>query len=815
MTARRARVIAAWLTCIALAAVIVARGRYVSDMSAFLPARPTPVQRLLVDQLREGPASRLILIALERGDVKIRARISVAMARRLRLDREFTGVENGEPVTAERDRDFLFQHRYLLSETVTAQRFSAAGLKAAIAESIAGLASSEGLMLKSLLPRDPTGEMLQIIDQMSRIARPQMQEGVWVSADGERTLLVAQTGAAGSDTDAQELALGAIRDAFAAACLEFPAADTTASEEEEAQSCQVRINLSGPPVFAVAARSKIQHAAVRLSIASSALVVALLLAVYRSPRVLVLGLLPVATGALTGIAVVALGFGAVHGLTLGFGITLIGESVDYSIYFFTQSAIGASSGASPLSWQRRQWPIVRLGMLASVFGFASLLPSGFPGLAQLGAYSVGGLIAAAAVTRFVLPELLPGDIAIRDITPWGSRLEHLLRPVRRMSGAALWGMALAAAGIAALMLYQQRDTLWNRELSSLSPIPLSDQRYDAKLRGDLGQASALDLVVISGPDLESVLRGAERASRKLEPLIDEKVIGGFDSPASYLPSLATQGARRGSLPEHSILRGNLAEATAGLAIRSDQLAPFLDDVESARRGALLTPQDLRGTSLAAGFGALILHQRDRWNALLPLHAADAAAPNIDLARVKQALAGAGSGDTQLLDLKSESDALYRSYLHEAIRMSLAGLAAIVALLWVMLRSPARAARVLAPLVLVVLCVAATLSLCGRQLTILHLVGMLLIVAVGSNYALFFDAPRHADGNDALTLASLSIANVSTVIGFGLLSFSGVPVLEDLGMTVAPGALLALLFAAVLTPSRPRGASCRPQGSDSA
>jgi predicted exporter len=43
-----------------------------------------------------------------------------------------------------------------------------------------------------------------------------------------------------------------------------------------------------------------------------------------------------------------------------------------------------------------------------------------------------------------------------------------------------------------------------------------------------------------------------------------------------------------------------------------------------------------------------------------------------------------------------------------------------------------------------------------------------------------------------------IANASTVIGFGLLSFSQVPVLVALGTTVAPGAFLALLFAAVLS-----------------
>jgi predicted exporter len=37
-----------------------------------------------------------------------------------------------------------------------------------------------------------------------------------------------------------------------------------------------------------------------------------------------------------------------------------------------------------------------------------------------------------------------------------------------------------------------------------------------------------------------------------------------------------------------------------------------------------------------------------------------------------------------------------------------------------------------------------------------------------------------------------------VIGFGLLSFSQVPVLVALGTTVAPGAFLALLFSALLT-----------------
>ena len=512
---------------------------------------------------------------------------------------------------------------------------------------------------------------------------------------------------------------------------------------------------------------------------------------------MLLGLLPVATGALCGIAAVALGFGAVHGITLGFGVTLIGESVDYSIYFFIQSR----RRGAVRSWQQQFWPTVRLGMLTSVCGFASLLPSGFPGLAQLGVYSISGLAAAAAVTRFVLPQLLPRALEVRDLGPLG---EWLGLQRNRLRGAGL-GLRAGAAGALALgaiaILVAQRSTLWDQELSRLSPISAEDLRTDAALRADLGGADVLDLVVVSDSSLETALQGAERAGAVLRALLDAGVIGDFESPADFLPSLAAQRARRDALPSRPVLGAALHDAASGVDLDEARLAPFIDDVDAARGGALVTRDDLRGTTLAAGFDALIVHRSGRWSAMLPLHApAAAAAPSIDLARVAAALAAARATDATVLDMKAQTDALYSGYLQEAIRLSLYGLALIVLLLLAALRSPVRVARVLAPLGLAVLTVAAGLALGGRQLNLLHLVGMLLIVAVGSNYALFFDAEpgAHDRATQSLTLASLAIANLATVIGFGLLSFSQVPVLEALGETVAPGAFLALLFSALMT-----------------
>jgi predicted exporter len=104
-----------------------------------------------------------------------------------------------------------------------------------------------------------------------------------------------------------------------------------------------------------------------------------------------------------------------------------------------------------------------------------------------------------------------------------------------------------------------------------------------------------------------------------------------------------------------------------------------------------------------------------------------------------------------------------------------------------------------PLLAAVAIVIAGLHLAGERLHLLHLVGMLLIVAVGSNYALFFG--RQGESADPATLTSMLVACLTTTVGFGALALSKVPVLHAIGVTVGPGAILALLLAAAFVPER--------------
>ncbi|MBV9892239.1 MAG: transporter, partial [Rhizobacter sp.] len=385
--------VAVWLAALAAALVVAGRTHYIADLSAFLPSAPTPQQAVLLDQLKSGATSRLVLIGIEGGAAgsdddtaaAARAQASSRLAAALRVSGEFAAVHNGETAAWADAAKFVFEHRYLLSPAIEAARFSVEGLRDAIHATVSLLGTPAGTLVKPILFRDPTGETIAIADALTPARAPKVDHGVWVSRSAARAVLVATTAADGADIDGQQRALAAV--------------DRAATQS---LAPGLRVVVSGAGRFAVESRARIKAEVERLAIVGSLIVVALLWLAFASLRSLAVALLPVATGVVAGIAAVSIGFGHVHGMTLGFGTTLIGEAVDYAIYYLIQSR-----AAGPGHWRRKSWPTVRLGLFTSLIGFAALVFTGFPGLAQLGVFSIAGLVAAAATTRFVFPVLVP------------------------------------------------------------------------------------------------------------------------------------------------------------------------------------------------------------------------------------------------------------------------------------------------------------------------------------------------------------------------------------------------------------------------
>ena len=214
-TPRALLLLAAWVIALAILGWFVQRQLVVgADLRLFLPSPTTPEQRLLLEEVGEGPASRVLAIALDGAPPEQLADISRELVAALQDSREFRLVTNGE-FTLDSVPDELLPYRFLLSPTVDTQRFDAQYLHAELLARARDLASPAGSFLEPWLPRDPTLEMLKLLQRWQPMQEPRREYDVWFDRSGRRALLIAETQAPAFDPDRQRAALQELERALA------------------------------------------------------------------------------------------------------------------------------------------------------------------------------------------------------------------------------------------------------------------------------------------------------------------------------------------------------------------------------------------------------------------------------------------------------------------------------------------------------------------------------------------------------------------------------------------------------------------------
>jgi predicted exporter len=538
---------------------------------------------------------------------------------------------------------------------------------------------------------------------------------------------------------------------------------------------------SGPGAFSVLMKGRTQDEAQWIGTIDTVGIIVLLLLAYRSVRYVVLGVLPLASAGVAGLAAVGGFFGAAHGITLAFGFTLIGVAQDYPIHLFSHQ----HPGAPPVHTARSVWPTLATGVASTCIAYLAFLTSGVIGLAQLACFTITGLAVASLTTRYLLPRLL--ETSSRDygdsrvLEKLNSRFDALPHP-------KIFGIALAAICVAVIAFVP--GTFWQNDLGKLTPIPKPLLERDAALRSELGAPDIRYLLAISGNSAEEVLRRAETLDVKLAELTRSGAIAGYDEPARYLPSIQTQERRRAKLPEPQTLRGSLTQALQGLSFRADAFDPFLADVEKARHLDPLAPASLANTPLALRVGGMLLRRGEKWTGLVTFI-------GVKQPAALEKLAATAPDRLRLLDLKQASEDLVARQ-RQHILWSL-GIAAVllIAVVLIALRSISRARRVLLPMALTTLLILAVLHGSGVSLNLFHLIALVLAAGLGLDYALFFEHASHDPVEQRRTLHAVIVCSVSTLLVFVVLAFSTLPVLRAIGVTVALGVVanfvLALLF----------------------
>ena len=752
-----------WLVILLLAGWAIAQRLELSgDLRKFMPAAQTPAQKLLIDEMGEGPGSRLLLMSIEGSDAETLADQSRALHAALAARPEFSLVANGGDASLESIPAHLRPYRYLLSDSFDTQPLDGELLRDALQARVQDLGSPAAALIEPLLPSDPTLETLQLAERWQPANAPQRLHGVWFDRAGNKVLLVVQTHAAGFDPTGQQAAVDAIHADFAAV-----SAGTGS-----------KLVLTGPGAFSVEIGARTAGEAQLIGMVDSIGLILLLWLAYRSWKMPLLGALPLATAGLAGLGAVALLFDGVHGITVAFGFTLIGVVQDYPIHLFSHQR----PGVSPWDNARALWPTLATGVVATCIAYVTFLFSGVDGLQQLAVFTIAGLGAAALATRFLLPALI--DPAPRDfadsllLASWWQRIARLPR--------LRWSLGVVAAIALAIIVFAP-GPFWQNDLSRLTPVPADALARDAVLREELGAPDVRYVMTLAGKDEEQVLQASERLRPALEELVASGALDGYDLAARYLPSAATQQARQQALPQAAAMQSMLQAVVADSPFNHDAFNPFLLDVETARQAAPLTRAGLQGTPLATSVEGLLLSGSDHVTALVSLSGLQ---DPVAVARV------AAENGAQLLDLKEASESLVAAYRGRVL--AALGVAAILLVItvWVSLRQPRRVIRVLLPMALTTLLILAILRGLGVELNLFHLVALILAAGLGLDYALFFDHAGDDRDDQLRTLHALIVCSLMTLLVFTLLGLSSIPVLRAIGSTVAIGVLgnfvLALL-----------------------
>lgn len=766
MTARARLALALlWLALLAVAGWAIAQRLQLSgDLRKFMPSAETPAQKLLIDELGEGPGSRLLLIGLSGADPQTLAAQSNALHAQLAAQPLFSLVANGGDAGLDAIPERLRPYRYLLSPTLDTQPLDRGYLQQELEARVQDLGSPAAALIEPLVDADPTLETLKIAETLQPAQAPQRLHGVWFDRQGRQALLVAETHAAGFDPTGQQTAVDAIHAAFAKA-----RGDT-----------KTELLLSGPGAFSVEIGGRTQREAQWIGTIDTIGLVLLLWIAYRSWKTPLLGVLPLASAGLAGLGAVALLFDGVHGITVAFGFTLIGVVQDYPIHLFSHQR----PGLSPRDNARALWPTLATGVVSTCIAYVTFLFSGVDGLKQLAVFTIAGLATAASATRFLLPALIdptPRDFAdSRFLARLWKRVARLPRP--------RWSLAVAAAVALATAAFAP-GAFWQNDLAKLTPVPGDALARDAQLRDALGAPDVRYVMTVQGRDAESVLQASEKLRPVLDGLVADKAIAGYDFAARYLPSAATQRARQQKLPDAAALKPMLDAAVASSPFRADVFDPFIADVATAKRAPPLTIRDLQGTPLAVSIAGLLLESEGHATGLVSLSGlADPAA----VARAAQA------HGARLLDLKDASESLVIAYRGRVL--AALGIAALLlaATVWIALRTPRRVLRVLLPMALTTLLIVAVLRGLGVELTLFHLVALILAAGLGLDYALFFDHAGDDYADQLRTLHALIVCSLMTLLVFALLALSSIPVLRAIGSTVALGVVFNFVLALLVS-----------------
>ncbi|CBL46061.1 Conserved hypothetical protein [gamma proteobacterium HdN1] len=537
-----------------------------------------------------------------------------------------------------------------------------------------------------------------------------------------------------------------------------------------------KVLATGAALFAAAAAQQAEQEISTVGLGSMIAALGLLLLVFRSPRAL-LCLVPVAYGSWVALLGCGLVFERVHLMTLIFGASLTGVSIDYAVHLMAD-AFKSQGQWSARSALQKLAPGLTLSMLTSVLAYALLGLAPFPGLQQIAVFSALSLLSAYTMVVMVFPVLLHGfqrkhDPILLKLIRRSLQLRQYFLPQRMTIILVVIGIALA--GITQI---QSNDSI--RDLYGTdAQLSIEDQL----LRNAFGIRQNSEFILVEAIDEQALLKREQQLAPILESFIERQRLASYAALSQWILDASTQ-KKNLALLEDSIFSPTtqLKDLLIQQGLNPATVEKEWQSFHNAQKNLL----DIN-TALSLPVAA---PWRTLWLGSTPKGVASRIALQgaTDIPALREALAAIEG--VRLVDPVSDISQLlgdYRRYTSVLIGVALIAIWGFLSIRYGM-RDALQV--VIAPTLAVLLTIGIHGWL-GLTFNIFSLFGFLVVLGMGVDYAIYF---YEADDHLENTALGIALDVLTTLFSFGLLCVSTTPAVSAFGASVLLGIVFCWLFA---------------------
>jgi len=503
------------------------------NLGFFLPPPSTDAQRVLIERLGQGPGTQLIFAVLPKTDAATAQQVASNL-------RKQSGIARVLPEASSPDitrlPQAIWQNRLLLTDLPESVEAWQETLEE---RSMDAMVADDSLL--DLIAADPSFASINALEAAtSATSKPAFEN------NGDRYLLI-QTASGAFDLDEQQKSVNAVR--------------ATLTELD-----QTGAKLYGSGVYGVDLQAFVQRESIIFSALASFALAALILFRFRNAVTALAVGTPLLVGGALGIAVLALAFDEVHGITLAFGFTLLGVAIDYPLHLFSRPDTGK---------HRSIWPTLGLGIGSTLVAYLAFIVSGTSGMQQLGVFATAGIIGAAA-SAFVLNKTRSASNTHNADAPAASTELSTPEGTQFSANQLLWILCIGACGLWVTVLSDA--PLFSNNLSDLTPVPRATLAEDAELRTSMGVADLRYLISVRDSDQNQLLRKLEQLTEELDQKVSAGTVSSYQSISSLLPSAERQ-KRRQQIARNLLRTGNFVRAVESSEFDIEAFEPFVQELE--------------------------------------------------------------------------------------------------------------------------------------------------------------------------------------------------------------------------------------------